>query len=158
MSTQDITAIISAGGAIVSAITAYIAVKYQIKAQKDLEREKHKLAQGKFCCTGYWLSGSRFDYEIKNQGMYPISNIRVEWEGNGQPTRRVEYPHSTSDKYDFKISLDFNGSTDAPVEGYIKILYKDIYDNECVSKKKISSEFGVVNGKTDFGNIMFTNE
>lgn len=158
MTTQDITAILSAGGAIVSAITAYIAVNSQIKAQKDLQHEKHKLAQGKFCCTGYNLSGTKISYEINNQGMYPISDIRVEWAGNELPVGKVEYPNSTSDKFDFRISLDFQSSNNLVLEDYIKILYKDIYDNECISKKKIKLSFGVVNGKIDFGNIMFTNE
>ncbi|WP_459479612.1 hypothetical protein [Clostridium saccharoperbutylacetonicum] len=158
MSAQDIAAIISAGGAVVSAITAFVAVRYQMKSQQDLNTEKQKISQAKFCCTGYRSSGKTIYFEIINQNSYPVNDINVSWSGEEKPICNVDYPKSPDDKYDFKISLNFNDYDKVALNNFIKITYKNIYDNELIAKKKIKFPINVPNESIDWGNKMFINE
>ncbi|AWK50488.1 hypothetical protein DIC82_05330 [Clostridium beijerinckii] len=158
MSAQDVATIISAGGAVISAITAFVAVKYQIKSQQDLNSEKQKISQAKFCCIGYRSSGKTIYFEIINQNSYPVSDINVSWRGEEKPICNVYYPKSPNDKYDFEVSLNFSECDNIVLNNFIKITYKNIYDNEFIAKKKIKFPINVPNESIDWGNKMFINE
>ncbi|MCI5630176.1 MAG: hypothetical protein MR346_11215 [Clostridium sp.] len=154
MTISNVVGIISVVCALISTICAIVSNMNESNCQRRLDEEKHKMAQAKFCCIEPNIGGRKISYKIKNQGVNPVSDIKIDWAGAVKPKQKtINFSKLNSDNYDFEIVLDFSDTT-GKVKGEIIIVYKDIYNNECKSKKKIE----LFSSENNYDDKMFYNE
>lgn len=136
--------VISAVAAAISALGALLAIYFQRKSQKDIEREKIEFAKGILYIIFCEHESNVFKFGIKNRGQYCITDFSVKWNGNYDAKINVkdlfwgDAPNKK--KYDYEIILDFTEkSSFGHIKGVLSGSYKDVYGNT----KEVSKEIEI---------------
>lgn len=151
---QDVSAIISATGAMVSAIMATLAFVIQIKGQKTIDKEKEELSKARFYETGWYRNANILSIRVENRNPSPVYDIVGVLQKNKNVEVSISNP-STNDACDFEVKMDFSSFNES-ISDVLIMKYKNIYGKEFESSKNIFIPIGT-NEKTNLGNKYFFN-